>query len=219
MLVKDRMTRHPIMISSKTRATEAQKIMAENHIRHLPVVSNGKRLEGLITQTKLALKPDLLGSLNMWEISRQLGNLTVKDVMVPKDKVLTIAADRTIERAAKIMADNKVGCLPVIDDDGAVEGIVSEVDILHAYQELMGLPVGGLRVTVRMPNRKGEFAKLMKVMAENEWGVMSIGTYPTRRKDGYYDVVIKIPHVSESEVRQGFSQIADQEIIDVRDVV
>ena len=117
------------------------------------------------------------------------------------------------------MADNKVGCLPVVDADGAVEGIVSEVDILHAYQELMGLPVDGLRVTVRMPNRKGEFAKLMKVMAENEWGVMSIGTYPTRRQDGYYDVVLKIPGASEAKVRQGFSQIANQEIVDIRDVV
>ncbi len=37
MLVKDCMTRHPIMISPKMPAAEAQKIMADNHIRHLPV--------------------------------------------------------------------------------------------------------------------------------------------------------------------------------------
>ena len=219
MLVKDRMTRHPIIISMSTKAAEAQKIMAENHIRHLPVTSDGKRLEGLITRTRLSMKPDILGSLNMWEISRQLNNLTVKDVMVKKEDVLTIAADRTIERAAKIMADHKVGCLPVIDEDGSVEGIVSEVDILRSYQELMGLPVDGLRVIVRMPNQKGEFAKLMKALAENDWGVMAIGTYPTRRRDGFYDVVLKIPQVSEATVRQAFSQIEGQEVVDVRSVV
>ena len=193
--------------------------MAQNQIRHLPVTADGKRLEGLVTRTRLALKADLLGSLNMWEISRQLGNLTVKDVMVRKEEVLTIAANRTIERAAKIMADHKVGCLPVVDTDGVVEGIISEVDVLHSYQELMGLPVDGLRVTVRMPNRKGEFAKLMRVMAQNEWGVMAVGTYPTFRRDGFYDVVLKIPGVSEAEVQAAFSQIEAQEVVDVRDVV
>ena len=219
MLVKERMTRHPIIISSNTKATEAQQIMAENQIRHLPVASDGKRLEGLVTRTRLALKPDLLGSLNMWEISRQLGNLTVKDVMVKKEDVLTIGANRTIERAEKIMADHKIGCLPVIDADGAVEGIISEVDVLHSYQELMGLPVDGLRVTVRMPNRQGEFAKLMKVMAENRWGVMAVGTYPSFRREGFYDVVLKIPDTAEAEVRAAFSQIDGQEVVDVRDVV
>lgn len=219
MLVKDRMTRHPIIISATTKAAEAQQIMAENQIRHLPVASDGKRLEGLVTQTRLTLKPDLLGSLNMWEISRQLGTLTVKDVMVKKENVITIAADRTIERAAKFMADHKIGCLPVIDADGAIEGIISEVDVLRSYQELMGLPVDGLRVTVRMPNRKGEFAKLMKALAENGWGVMAIGTYPSYRREGFYDAVLKIPGVSEAEVRSAFSQIAEQEVVDVRDVV
>ena len=193
--------------------------MAENHIRHLPVASNGKRLEGLITRTRLSLKPDMLGSLDMWEISRQLSNLTVKDVMVKRENVHTIDSDRTIERAAKIMADHKVGCLPVIDDDGVVEGIITEVDVLHSYQEMLGLPADGLRVTVRMPNKKGEFTKLMKVLGENDWGVMGIGTYPTHRKEGWYDVVLKIPHVTAEHVRAAFSQIEAQEVVDIRGVV
>ncbi|GJM41850.1 MAG: acetoin dehydrogenase [Ardenticatenaceae bacterium] len=216
MLVKDCMTRHPILISPSTKANKAQKIMVENQIRHLPVASDGKRLEGLVTRTRLSLKPDLLGSLNMWEISRQLNNLSAKDVMVKKEKVHTITSNRTIERAAKIMSDHKIGCLPVIDADGAVEGIVSEVDILRSYQLLMALPVAGLRITIRMPDRKGEFSKLMKLLAENDWGVMGIGTYPSYRHEGFYDAVIKIRGVSEDEARTAFNQIADQEIIDVR---
>lgn len=219
MLVKDRMTRHPIIISPSTKVTEAQKIMAENHIRHLPVAADGKMLVGLVTRTRLSLKPDVLGSLNMWEITRQLSNLEVKDVMVKKESVLTIRSNRTIERAAKIMADEKVGCLPVIDEDGAIEGIISEVDLLHSYQEMLGLPAKGLRVTVRMPNKKGEFTKLMKVLGDNDWGVMGIGTYPTRRQEGWYDVVLKIPHVTAEQVTGAFSKIEDQEVVDIRDVV
>lgn len=219
MLVKDRMTRHPIIISPSTKVTEAQKIMAENHIRHLPVAADGKMLVGLVTRTRLSLKPDVLGSLNMWEITRQLSDLEVRDVMVKKENVLTIDSNRTIERAAKIMADEKVGCLPVIDEDGVIEGIISEVDLLHSYQEMLGLPAKGLRVTVRMPNKKGEFTKLMKVLGDNDWGVMGIGTYPTRRQEGWYDVVLKIPHVTAEQVTGAFSKIEDQEVVDIRDVV
>jgi acetoin utilization protein AcuB len=207
------------MISPSTKVIEAQQIMTENHIRHLPVTSDGKRLEGLITRTRLSLKPDMLGSLDMWEISRHLSNLSVKEVMVKKEKVLTISSDRTIERAAKMMADHKVGCLPVVDNDDAVEGVISEVDVLHSYQEMLGLPMDGLRVTVRMPNKNGEFTKLMKVLGENGWGVMGIGTYPTHRKEGWYDVVLKIPQVTAEQVRAAFNQIEAQEVVDIRDVV
>ena len=117
------------------------------------------------------------------------------------------------------MADHKVGCLPVVDDDDAIVGIISEVDVLRSYQEMMGLPAPGLRVTVRMPNKKGEFTKLMKVLGDNDWGVMGIGTFPTHRREGFYDVVLKIPEVSADDVRSAFSQIEDQEVVDIRDVV
>lgn len=219
MLVKECMTRHPIMISPSTKVIEAQQLMTDNNIRHLPVASDGKRLEGLVTRGRLALKPDVLGSLNLWEISRQLGTLSVKDVMVKQADILTIEANHTIERAAKMMATHKVGCLPVVDKDSVIEGIISEVDVLHSYQELMGLPASGLRVTVRMPNRKGEFAKLMKVLSDNDWGVMGIGTYPTHRREGFYDVVLKIPEVTAENVQAAFNQIEDQEVVDIRDVV
>lgn len=219
MLVKDCMTRHPIMISASTEATEAQKILAENNIRHLPVAGDGKRLEGLITRTRLSLKPDVLGSLNMWEITRHLSTLTVKDMMLSRKDVITIHEDRTVERAAKLLADNKIGCLPVVDMDDAIVGIMSEVDVLHSYEEMMGLPAEGLRITVRMPNKSGEFAKLMRVLGQHEFGVMGIGTYPCRRREGYYDAVIKIPNVTADKIREVLSQIESQEIIDIRDVV
>lgn len=219
MLVKDCMTRHPIMIASSTKAAEAQKILAENNVRHLPVVIDGKRLEGLITRTHLTLKPDVLGSLNMWEITRHLSSLTVKDIMLRRKNVVTVDEDRTIERAAKMMADSKIGCLPVVDKDNVIVGIISEVDVLHSYEEMLGLPADGLRITVRMPNKAGEFAKLMQALGQQGWGVMGIGTYPSRRQEGFYDAVIKIPNASAEQVREVLGQIEDQEVIDIRDVV
>ncbi len=218
MLVKDCMTRHPIMISPETLATEAQKIMGENDVRHLPVVGDGKKLLGLITRERLALKPDMMGSLNVWEITRYLSNLTVVKVMLPTAKVHTVDSERTVERAASIMSEYKVGCLPVVDD-GVVVGIISEIDLLHSFQDMLGLPADGVRVTVRVPNVKGEFAKITSVVSHQEWGVMGIGSFPSPRHAGFYDVVLKIPNVHKEEVRAILSQTAGHEVVDVRDVV
>lgn len=219
MLVKDCMTRHPILISPEMPAAEAQKIMSDNNVRHLPVVGDGKKLLGLVTQTSFAIKPDTLGSLNFWEISRRLSNMKVKNVMMKKADVITITPDRTIERAAQLMNNNKGSYLVILEDD-IVAGILTETDLLQAFQEMLGLPSAGVRVTVRMPNRAGEFtSKLMMTLAEHGWGVMGIGTFPSPKMEGYYDAVLKIPRVTVEEVKAKLGQIEDQVIVDIRDSV
>ena len=218
MLVNDCMTRHPILISPEIPASEAQKIMSENNIRHLPVTGSGKRLEGLITRQSFALAPDVLASLDVWDITRYLSGLNVKSIMLGRDKVHTIEPDKTVERAARIMNEHKIGCLPVIED-GAVVGIITESDLLDALQEMLGMPETGVRVTVRMPERAGEFAKLSDALREHRMGVIGIGTYPSRRREGFWDVVLKIRNVTGPEVDAVLGNIPDQEIIDLRDVV
>jgi len=218
MLVKNCMTRHPIMLPSTASVVTAQQILAENNIRHLPIVGDGKRLEGLVTRQRLQVKPDTLGSLSIWEISQYLSTLTVSDVMLKAKEVLTINADRTIERAAQHMAENKVGCLLVTEDKDIVTGIITEQDVLRSYQLMLGLPSEGIRVTVRMLNRPGEFAKLMTVLAEQEWGVMGIGTFPAPRSPGYYDVVVKLPNATIEQVQSVLEQVDKQEVLDIREV-
>jgi len=217
MLVKDCMLRHPAMIAPETLAVEAQKIMSENKIRHLPVVGDGKRLMGLITRRRLALDPGNLGSLNVWEIGRYLTNLNVKRIMIPANKVCTIGPDQTVELAARLMEERGIGCLPVIDEDGVVIGLITETDLLRSFEVMLGLPVPGVRVTIRMPNQWGEFDKLMSVVGK-QWGVMGIGTYPSPRKEGYYDTVLKIPNVELDAVQEILGRIPGQEIVDIRKV-
>lgn len=219
MLISDCMTRHPILIPPTLSASEAQKLLAENQIRHLPVVTDGKRLAGLITRQRLQLKADSVGSLNVWEISRYLADLKVSQVMVKARDVVTIAADRTIERASMLMVERKVGCLPVVEDDKVVVGIVTETDLLRAFQEMLGLPTPGVRVTMRMKDSEGEFARLIGTLAEHRLGVMGVGTFPSRRHPGYYDAVLKIPNVTIDEVRAVLAKLPQQEIVDVRTAV
>ncbi|MDM8527987.1 CBS domain-containing protein [Anaerolineales bacterium HSG24] len=211
------MTRHPIMLPSSASVVTAQQILAENNIRHLPIVGDGKRLEGLVTRQRLHVKPDTLGSLSIWEISQYLTTLTVSDVMLKAKEVLTVTADRTVERTAQYMSENKVGCLLVMEDKNIVVGIITEHDVLRSYQLMLGLPSKGVRVTVRMPNRPGEFARLMTILAEQQWGVMGIGTFPAPRSPGYYDVVVKIPNATIEQVQGVLEQVDEQKVLDIRE--
>jgi acetoin utilization protein AcuB len=216
MLVKDFMTRHPVMVPPTTPAAEAQQVMRENKVRHLPVVGDGKRLEGLITRERLRVSPTDLGSLNVWEITRFLSNMTVKDMMLKGNDVITIAPDVTLEEAAQIMARKKIGCLVVLEQD-VVVGIITETDMLVELNQLLGGNVTGVRVTMRMPDRIGEFAKIFGAISSHGWGIYASGSLPTPKHPGYWDVVVKVRNVPKDDLVAVLEKIEDQEIVDVRE--
>jgi acetoin utilization protein AcuB len=196
---------------------EAQGIMAEARIRHLPIVESGKRLVGLITRERLRIPPAELGSLNVWEITRFLSNLRVQDVMVKQKDVITIDPEATIEDASQRMAQHKIGCLPVLED-GIVVGIITEQDMLVYLSQLLGGGVSGVRATVRVPDRIGEFAKITAAMAKRNWGIYASGGLPTPKRPDYWDIVIKVRNVPKEDLVRVLEGIEGQEVIDVREV-
>ena len=216
MLVKDYMTRHPIMIAPDRPATEAQNLMIENNVRHLPVVGDGKRLMGLITRERLRVHPTDLGSLNVWEISRFLSNLKVSDVMIKLNDLFVIDPDTTLEDAAQLMCQHKVGSLLVVED-GIVVGIITEVDMLAELSNLLGGNVSGVRVTIRVPDQVGEYAKITSAIAENGWGIYTSGGVPSPKKEGFWDVILKVRNVPKDKLVSVLEKIEGQEILDVRE--
>lgn len=217
MFVRDYMTKHPVMVEPTMSILDAQGIMAEAKIRHLPIVESGKRLVGLITRERLRIPPAELSSLNVWEITRFLSNLRVQDVMVKRKQVITVRPDVTIEEASEMMARHKIGCLPVLDN-GIVTGIITEQDMLVHLSQLLGGGVSGVRATVRVPDRIGEFAKITAAMAERGWGVYASGGLPTPKRPDYWDIVIKVRNVSKEDLVPVLEGIEGQEVIDVREV-
>jgi acetoin utilization protein AcuB len=108
---------------------EAHRTMREKHVRRMPVVRKGK-VVGIITRSDIRqAEPSEATSLNVWEINYLLSRLMVKDIMT-KD-VVTIRADDTIKTAASLMYQNRIGALPVVDEDGRLQGIITESDIFR----------------------------------------------------------------------------------------
>ena len=217
MFVRDYMTKHPVMIEPTMSIVEAQGIMAEVHVRHLPVIEEGKRLAGLITRERLRIPAAKLASLNVWEITRFLSNMSVKDVMVKAEDVITISPDITLEEAARIMVENKIGCLPVLEE-GIVVGIITEIDMLSHLMELMASRIPGVRATVRMPNKRGELAKVVNAISAQGWGILACGGVPAPKLPDKWDVVVKIRGVSKDDVADALSQVDGQELLDVREM-
>lgn len=216
MLVRDYMTRHPFLAEPDMSIVEAQRLMGENNIRHLPVVGEGKRLLGLVTRHSLLVDPRRLGSLDVWEIARYLSGLTVRDVMIKAKDVITIHPDATIEEAARIMVERKVGCLPVLE--GAfVVGILTDADMLAHLMQMMAANTPAVRVTIRMPDVRGELAKLVGAIAAQGWGILALGGAPAPREPGKWDAVVKIRYVTKEQVAAALSQVPGQEIVDIRE--
>ena len=217
MLVKDYMTRHPLMAVPSMPIVEAKRYMWENNLRHLPVVGDGKRLLGLITRQTLLVDPGRLGSLDVWEIAGYLSGLTVGDVMVKTGDVITCAPEITIEEAARMMVENKVSCLPVVDD-GIVVGIITETDLLTQLMEMMATRVPGVRVTIQMPDVKGELARLVEAISAQGWGILACGGVPAPKTSGKWEAVVKIGGVSKDAVVAALEQVEGHEIVDVREI-
>ena len=216
MLVKNYMTRHPIMIEPTKRIFEAQKIMVENNIRHLPVAGDGKRLLGLITRQRMQVAPEKLASLEVWEITRYLADLTVEKVMVKARDVIVATPEDTLEEAAALIIRHKVGGVVVVEDNMVV-GVLTETDLLIELQNLLGANEPGWRVTVRIPDKTGEVSKLTGALAERGWGIMSWGSGRAPKASDYWDIVLKVRNCKKEELEAVLKTIDTQEIIDIRE--
>lgn len=130
MLVKDIMKTEIVTLDTDAKLGFAEEIMYLGRIRHLPVVKNGF-LIGIISQRDL-FKASLTSIITNWKENQKfLNSIEVKEVMA-KD-VVTVPPDCTIEDAVQILIDKKIGCLPVVENNMKLVGLVTETDFLQHY--------------------------------------------------------------------------------------
>jgi CBS domain-containing protein len=120
------MTSEPITITPQTTLPEAQQILFEHRIRRLPVIDRGK-LVGILTLGDIReASPSDATTLSVYELNYLLDRLLVKDIMTANP--ITVSPCDQIGEAARLMYENKIGGLPVVDD-GVLVGIITETDL------------------------------------------------------------------------------------------
>jgi acetoin utilization protein AcuB len=221
VFVKDQMTPNPLTVRPETPIIEAQEKMRQHNIRHLPVVEGDFHLVGLLNrETILQAMPWSAAHLSAFETQYILSKVKAHNVML-RD-VITVTEDELVEEAARIMVDHKVTCLPVVRNNRLV-GIITDIDLLAITMEMLGARRHGLRLSVLVPNRVGEIARLSTAIASIGGNLAAFGTWegeldPISGSPKQIGIVLRVEAVSKEQVITAVEKLADVEILNLREV-
>jgi acetoin utilization protein AcuB len=167
-----------VTLPSTTRAIDALELMQARKIRRIPVME-AEKLTGILTMG------DLQAVVGHQEQSARRASTLLGDIMTCR--VHTVAPDDPLERAARVMLDNEVSGLPVLNGD-AIVGIITESDIFLAFTRIMGIVERGVRVVLTIP----EGVDLMDHLSRRVAGmrVRSVAAYPSR--EGGWEAVVRV---------------------------
>jgi CBS domain-containing protein len=122
-LVADLMSSPVITVTTATPVSDAMKILRDHRIRHLPVVNARGRLVGVVSNRNMLVAHRSRGDIGG---TRRIGHvMTNRPYTIRPHDALALAADRLLK--------HKIGCLPVVDEDGQVVGIIAESDFVKAF--------------------------------------------------------------------------------------
>ncbi len=211
MLVGERMSRPVISVQPDMPVQDALALFRKEHIRRAPVIKDGKMVGIVSDKDLLNASPSPVTSLSVWEINYLISKIKVSEVMTRK--VITVKTDTPIEEAARVMADNKFGGLPVVDG-GHVVGIITETDLFKIFLELMGAREPGIRVTAQVADTPGELAKLTKAIADIGGNFIAFGQF-TGPDTGTRLVTFKVAGNKKDAVKKAVEGVV-QKFWDIR---
>jgi len=184
MKVQDKMNREVITVEMNTSMTEALRKIDQNNIRRLPVMDKGE-LVGIVTLTDLnQASPSTATTLSVHELNYLLAKTKIKDIIPKHQKLLTIAPDDYIEVAAKIMRQNKISGLPVVEN-GNLVGIITETDLFDALIEILGVKKAHTRLDIWAIDRLGALAEITNIIAAKNINILNTVAYYDEHKNKY----------------------------------
>lgn len=213
MLVKERMSRHPITIRPDVSLHDALRLMREEGIRRLPVLDKDGKMVGIVLERDLLYaSPSPATTLSVYEMNYLISKITVEELMTRN--VIVVEEDCPLEEAARIMVDNDIGGLPVMRGDTLV-GMITESDLFKIFAELLGSRIWGLRVTIMVQEGRGVLARLTEALASHGGNIVALGTFwgddPTNR-----EIAFKVQGIEREKMEEILHDL-DAELVDLRE--
>lgn len=198
MFVGERMSRPVISVTPDIPINDVLAMFRKERIRRAPVMDNG-RLVGIVSERDLLnATPSSVTTLSVWEMHYLISKVTVRDVMAKS--VVTVDQDTPIEEAARIMADKKIGGVPVMSGENVV-GIITETDLFKIFLELMGARHKAWRVTATIAEKPGELAKLTQAVAHNGGNFIAFGMFAGPDANSRV-VTFKVEGMEKAQIRE-----------------
>ncbi len=168
MRVGEIMNKDPITISPKALVGEALKLMQQHQIRHLPVIEDDFMVGWISART---LREVLLASM--------LEVITVGDVMV--EAPISVTPDTSVEEAARLVHEHKIGGMPVLEDEKLV-GVITVNDLLSAFIFMLGLLRSSSRLDLLLDSKPETLEEVSHLIQAQGGRIINIALGPT--KDG-----------------------------------
>ena len=166
MRVSQIMSTEIVTISPDKRVGQALKLMQKHNIRHLPVLK-GKRMVGWITSRDL--REVLLASM--------LEKITVGDVMLQAP--ITVTADTSVEEAARLVHDHKIGGMPVMEGERLV-GVITMLDLISAFISMLGLLRSSSRLDLLLEDRPEVLEAASELVTQAGGKIINVAMGPTQ---------------------------------------
>jgi acetoin utilization protein AcuB len=196
MLVGQIMTREVATITPDKSVGQALKLMQKLNIRHLPVVQH-HRMVGWITSRDL--REVLLASM--------LEKITVGDVMVQAP--ITVTPDTSVEEAARLVVEHKIGGMPVVEGD-RLAGVITMLDLISAFTTMLGLLRSSSRLDLRLEDTPATLEAATRLIQKAGAKIINVAMGPTQAgRRSYYFRLDKcdLKPIMERLQKQGFEVV------------
>ncbi|MEI6152534.1 MAG: CBS and ACT domain-containing protein, partial [Deltaproteobacteria bacterium] len=189
MFVSDWMTKKVYTVTQNDSISDAIKLLKEKKVKHLPVVKDGSRIVGILSDRDIKdYTPSKVSTFDIHELNYILFTTKVSKIMVKN--VLTAGPDMPIEEAAMTMYDKNIGCLPVVDKDKLI-GIISDKDLFRVLVDITGVRQGGNRFYVVLKDKLGVTGEVLDVLRKHGFTLDSVLTTYEGAQKGYKRVVVR----------------------------
>jgi len=197
MPVQDWMSKDLITVDEDASIIKASKLMKQNRVRHLPVLRKG-RLLGIVSDRDLKeATPSKATTLDIHEMYYLLDRIKVKSLM-PK-QLSTITPGETVEKAAAVMLNRNISALPVVDSQGALQGIITKGDIFRAFVSISGINQAPLAMGLDLEDRPGMVKAVTDLIRAHGGRIFSILTGYENAPEGFLRIFIRAREVQDEE--------------------
>ena len=180
-----------VTIPPTTSLNQAQAIIEDKKIDHLLVVDSREKLVGIVSDRDL--KKSMASpatTLSKHELNYLLEQTQVDVIMVKR--IIAITPGTTIERAGRIMQQNNISCLPVVDGE-KLKGIITTTDVMEVLLQAIGMGTGSARFTVLVKDRVGVMAEISNLLKNNDISIRSLVTWREAEHSDLYQLIMRVP--------------------------
>jgi len=216
MFVSKSMTRKVITIDKDAGIFEAYDKLRQHRIRHLPVIDAETRLIGVVTDRDIrsVMPYELFKDPDLHKIEKNsVATMKIADVMTTNP--VHISPSSTIQDALLLIEEQRIGALPVVDDDGRLKGIISVRDLLQAFTNVLGIGDPGTLLCILVDEKVGQLKKIVDAITEEgvSFGSVLVGRYWDEGKRAVFPYIRtqNVAHIKRKLTQMGFTLLEPME--------